>query len=86
MGKLDLAYEHFLRAARADLGDIRGNASDGIHIASAGGLWQAVAFGFAGLRITESGPTFNPKLPSHWQRLAFNIVYRGERVRFEFKK
>ncbi|HWQ83358.1 MAG TPA: glycoside hydrolase family 65 protein, partial [Anaerolineales bacterium] len=47
-GSLDSAYENFLRAARADLEDVRGNAADGIHGASAGGLWQAVVFGFAG--------------------------------------
>ena len=35
------AYTHFMRAARADLFDVRGNAGDGIHGASAGGLWQA---------------------------------------------
>ena len=35
--------------ARADLRDIRGNAGDGIHAASAGGTWQTVVFGFAGL-------------------------------------
>jgi trehalose/maltose hydrolase-like predicted phosphorylase len=33
------AYEHFMRAARADLFDVRGNAGDGIHGASAGGIW-----------------------------------------------
>jgi len=52
VGKPDDAYEHFIRAARADLRDARGNASDGIHGASAGGTWQAVVFGFAGLRVT----------------------------------
>ena len=48
-----VGYQHFLRAARADLLDVRHNAGDGIHGASAGGLWQAVVFGFGGLRITD---------------------------------
>jgi kojibiose phosphorylase len=74
----DLAYEHFMRAARADLQDIRGNAGDGIHAASAGGLWQAIAFGFAGLRITEDGYMLKPNLPSHWKRLSFKFVHREE--------
>ncbi|MGB8984890.1 MAG: glycoside hydrolase family 65 protein, partial [Anaerolineales bacterium] len=51
VGKPDDAYEHFIRAVRADLRDVRGNAGDGIHAASAGGTWQAVVFGFGGLRI-----------------------------------
>ena len=37
VGKPEEAYEHFIRAARADLRDARGNAGDGIHAASAGG-------------------------------------------------
>lgn len=78
MDRPDEAYEHFMLAARADLRDIRGNAGDGIHAASAGGLWQAVVFGFAGLRLTDDGLTLRPRLPEHWQRVQFSIRYRGE--------
>jgi kojibiose phosphorylase len=77
MGQPEEAYEHFMLAARADLYDVRGNAGDGIHAASAGGLWQALVFGFAGLRLTDDGPTVRPVLPGHWRRLAFRIRYRG---------
>lgn len=86
MGQPDLAYEHFMRAARADLLNVRGNAHDGIHAASAGGLWEAVVFGFAGMRLTADGPVFNPQLPSHWQRIAFNVVYHGKRERVELTR
>jgi kojibiose phosphorylase len=55
VGRPDDAYEHFIRAARADLRDVRGNAGDGIHGASAGGTWQAIVFGFAGLRVHADG-------------------------------
>ncbi len=74
----DLAYEHFMHAARADLQDIRGNAGDGIHAASAGGLWQALVFGFAGLQLTSDDHTVTPRLPSHWNRLSFSFCHRGE--------
>jgi trehalose/maltose hydrolase-like predicted phosphorylase len=80
MGQPEEAYEHFIRAARADLRDVRGNAGDGIHAASAGGSWQAVVFGFGGLRLTGQGWTTRPCLPAHWQRLTFRFVYRGEPV------
>lgn len=73
------AYEHYMLAARADLLDVRGNANDGIHAASAGGLWQAIAFGFAGLRLTDDGYTLAPRLPSHWQRIAFSFYHKGQR-------
>jgi kojibiose phosphorylase len=78
MDRPEEAYEHFLRAARADLYDVRGNAGDGIHGASAGGLWQAVVFGFGGLRLSGDGWRVEPRLPPHWKRLAFKFVYRGE--------
>ena len=78
VGRCDDGYQHFLRAARADLLDVRHNAGDGIHGASAGGLWQAVVFGFAGLKITDEGWTTNPSLPDGWTRLAFKFYYRGK--------
>lgn len=85
MNEVDAAYEHFMRAARADLQDVRGNARDGIHAASAGGLWQALAFGFAGLRLADDGVTVRPCLPPHWQRLAFTIRHRGRRYRIDIR-
>ena len=86
MDKPDEAYEHFMLAAKADLYDVRGNAGDGIHAASAGGIWQALAFGFAGLRLGDQGVTLNPRLPSHWTRLAFNVRIHGETERIDIRK
>lgn len=80
LGSQEHAYENFIRAARADLEDVRGNAGDGIHGASAGGLWQAVVFGFAGLQVQDDGWTITPNLPAHWKRLAFKFDWRGEEV------
>jgi kojibiose phosphorylase len=79
MGEVGEAYEHFIRAARADLRDVRGNAGDGIHAASAGGAWQAVVFGFGGLRVRPDGVwETHPRLPAHWQSLTFRFMLRGE--------
>jgi trehalose/maltose hydrolase-like predicted phosphorylase len=78
VGKPDDAYEHFIRAARADLFDVRKNAGDGIHAASAGGIWQAAVFGFGGLRLTDAGWEVRPRLPKHWKRLAFRFIFHGE--------
>ncbi|MEA5592880.1 beta-phosphoglucomutase [Rivularia sp. UHCC 0363] len=72
------AYTHFMRAALVDLDNVRGNATQGIHSASAGGVWQAVVFGFAGIRITENGITTNPNLPSHWKRLKFRLKWQNQ--------
>jgi kojibiose phosphorylase len=79
VGDVEAAYQHFIRAARADLRDVRGNAGDGIHAASAGGIWQAVAFGFGGLRVYPDGRwETHPRLPRHWKKLTFRFTLRGE--------
>jgi beta-phosphoglucomutase len=86
MNQPEVAYKHFMRAARADLLDIRGNAAEGIHAASAGGMWEAVVFGFAGLNLTSEGLLISPRLPSHWKRVRFNILYQGECKQFDIGK
>ena len=90
LGYMQNAYENFRRAAQADLKDVRGNAGDGIHGASAGGLWQIAVFGFAGLKIGEQGWSIDPKLPDGWTRLAFTFWYHGKEesvdIRAEDKK
>jgi kojibiose phosphorylase len=71
------AYEHFMWAALIDLKNTFGNTEDGIHAASAGGVWQAVIFGFGGIQLTENGPVATPHLPPNWTRLKFKLNWRG---------
>jgi beta-phosphoglucomutase len=71
------AYEHFMRAALIDLKNTFGNSEDGIHAASAGGVWQALVFGFGGIQLTEHGPVATPHLPPNWTRLKFKLNWRG---------
>ena len=78
IGRRGEAYQHFLRAAKADLYDVRGNIKDGIHAASLGGVWQAVVFGFAGLRINQDGWSVHPKLPEGWRSVEFSFYHKGE--------
>ncbi len=80
MGHAEEAYSSFMRAARVDLDDLRGNTGDGIHGASAGGVWQAVIFGFAGLKVSQDGWTLTSNMPAHWKRLAFKFVWKGEEI------
>jgi trehalose/maltose hydrolase-like predicted phosphorylase len=83
MGDIEKAYELFMLAGSADLRDVRGNAGDGIHAASAGGLWQAAVFGFAGLRFMGDRWEVKPRLPSHWKRLAFRFYWKGQPVQID---
>jgi kojibiose phosphorylase len=79
MGQIDTAYEHFHRAVLTDLTDVRGNTGEGVHGASMGALWQAVVFGFAGLRIADGSFSISPRLPDHWKRLKFHFYLHGKR-------
>lgn len=78
VGQLETAYERFMQALMVDLEDSRGNTRDGIHGASAGGIWQAVVFGFGGIKFTDNGPVAHPHLPPGWSRLKFQLNWRGQ--------
>lgn len=79
------AYERFMQAALVDLEDTRRNAKEGIHAASAGGVWQALVFGFAGIRINDTYPQAKPHLPKGWTRLKFKLQWRGEWYEFDLR-
>lgn len=85
LNSLDEAYEHFMRSALVDLTDVRGNAAEGIHGASTGGVWQAVVFGFGGLRFTEAGPVAEARLPEGWTRLKFQVQWQGKPYDFDLR-
>jgi trehalose/maltose hydrolase-like predicted phosphorylase len=76
-------YGPFMQAALVDLEDSRHNAGEGIHAASAGGVWQAVVFGFGGIELGADGPVAKPHLPPTWTRLKFNIHWRGKWYEFD---
>jgi alpha,alpha-trehalose phosphorylase len=85
VGYEDKAMEYFLEAVLVDLGDIAGNVIDGIHIASAGGVWMALAYGFAGMRDYDGGLGFHPRLPSQWSRLRFRVAWRERLIEVEMR-
>ncbi len=84
-GDVAAAYQHFIHSARTDLQDVRGNTHEGIHAATAGGVWQAVVFGFGGIRLTENGLTATPRLPQGWSRLRFRLYYHGRPYDFDLR-
>jgi trehalose/maltose hydrolase-like predicted phosphorylase len=72
-----LAQRYLKQASEIDLGNNMGNAAGGVHAAALGGLWQAIVFGFAGVRLQADGLSFDPQLLPHWRRLAFPLQWRG---------
>lgn len=49
----------------------------GIQAASLGALWQAMALGFGGVRISDDGLVIDPHLYTTWRSMSFKIRYRG---------
>jgi alpha,alpha-trehalose phosphorylase len=77
VGEMRTAEEYFVDAVSVDLADLAGNLRDGIHIASAGGTWMALVYGFAGMRDRNEHLSFRPTLPSRTSRLRFRLRWRG---------
>ena len=85
VGYRDLALRYFYNALFVDLADLHGNTSDGVHVASTGGVWNILAYGFGGMRDYNGTITFDPRLPESWAGLTFQITLRGTRVRWTLR-
>ncbi|HVB25531.1 MAG TPA: glycosyl hydrolase family 65 protein [Ktedonobacteraceae bacterium] len=83
VGQLQLAYDYLGEAALIDLHDLHHNVKDGVHIASLAGAWTALVAGFGGMRLQNGSLSFGPRLPDALKRLAFHIIYHGNRLRVE---
>ena len=83
VGQLQLAYDYLGEAAFMDLHDLEQNVRDGVHMASLAGAWTALVAGFGGMRLQNNLLSFAPRLPDALVRLAFQIQYRGSRLRIE---
>jgi alpha,alpha-trehalose phosphorylase len=83
LGYSEKAYNYFIETARLDLDNTHGNTKDGLHMANMGGTWMALLFGFAGLRIKESGLRLHPILPKQWKGYTFPLRYRGNSLKVE---
>jgi alpha,alpha-trehalose phosphorylase len=81
VGEEQAALDYFRFALLMDLADIAGNTSDGVHIASAAGVWKALVFGFGGMREYDGAMSITPHLPAKWDSLAFSLRFRGRRLR-----
>lgn len=77
VGYQDLAKEYFEQSLFVDLGDLHHNAADGVHVASAGGVWTALVSGFGGMRDHGGELSFDPRLPVDWPSLSYPLQWRG---------
>jgi len=85
VGDLDDALAYFHLAGGVDLDNRMGNAADGVHIATMGGLWQAAVFGFGGVRADGDAVRIDPRIPPSWPGLIFPVRWRGTRISVEVR-
>ena len=82
LGRVDEAYELFLRGATVDLlADAHvapgGTFIGGIHVAACGAAWQVAVLGFGGVHVREDHVEVAPRLPDGWDSLRFGLTVRG---------
>jgi maltose phosphorylase len=77
LGRVEKAYELYLRTARLDLDDYNHEVYQGLHITSMAGTWMTVVEGFGGLRFRDGLLKLNPVIPDKWNSYVFRIFFRG---------
>ncbi len=83
VGYHEAALHYFHESLYVDLMNLHGNTVDGLHIASTGGVWSALVFGFGGMRDHGGLLSFDPRLPASWPSLRFRFCWQGARVLVE---
>jgi alpha,alpha-trehalose phosphorylase len=86
IGDMDKAIRYGMAALLMDLADIGGNVKDGCHIASMGGTWMTLTYGFGGMRDDDGTLSFWPRrAPEENAILRFPVTYRGQRLEVEIR-
>lgn len=83
VGYRELAGHYFLSSLYVDLANLHGNTSDGVHVASTGGIWATLVNGFAGMRDDDGRISFDPRLPAEWNGISFRLHQGGARFLVE---
>ena len=80
-GLMDKAIEYGMAALLMDLADAGGNVKDGCHIASMGGTWMMLTYGFGGMRDDNGTLSFWPRrAPEENAKLAFHLTWRDQKL------
>jgi trehalose/maltose hydrolase-like predicted phosphorylase len=84
-GRLDMAMAALYIASRLDLDDLTGTTAGGLHLATMGSVWQAIVFGFAGIRPANGVLHLDPRVPEAWGTLELRLRFHGSRVRIHME-
>jgi kojibiose phosphorylase len=90
LGRAEEAYNYFENSAFIDLMSTNkavsgGTFIGGVHTAAAGGIWQLIVNGFAGMKINREGLSFKPILPEEWEVVEFKLNYKGNKLKISLK-
>jgi len=84
IGNMEKAIRYGIAALLMDLADVGGNVKDGCHIASMGGTWMMLTYGFGGMRDDDGTLSFWPRrAPEDNAILRFPLTYRGQMLEVE---
>lgn len=83
LGRMEQAYEFYLRTSRLDLDDYNKEVEEGCHITSMAGTWLSIVEGFGGMRVKDNQLHFAPKIPSQWEAYSFKINFRNHIVKVQ---
>jgi alpha,alpha-trehalose phosphorylase len=84
IGDMEKAIRYGMAALLMDLADVGGNVKDGCHIASMGGTWMMLTYGFGGMRDHDGTLSFWPRrAPEENAILRFPLAYRGQMLDVE---
>lgn len=81
IGLLEDAEHYWKQSLWLDLSNGMDNSMLGVHAATMGGTWQALFFGFLGVRFTDDGPQIDARagrrLPAGCESLEATLAWRG---------
>ena len=83
LGKMEQAYNFYLRTSRLDLDDYNNEVKEGCHITSMAGTWMSIVEGFGGMRIVNDQLCFTPQIPDQWEAYSFKVNFRNKIVKIE---
>ena len=81
LGRMDQAYEFYLRTSRLDLDDYNHEVEEGLHITSMAGTWMSIVEGFGGMRVVNNMLSFEPKIPKQWNAFSFKVNFRNQIIK-----
>ncbi|MCW5520599.1 glycoside hydrolase family 65 protein [Aureitalea sp. L0-47] len=86
LGRMEKAYEFYLRTSRLDLDDYNKEVEEGCHITSMAGTWLSIVEGFGGMRVRNDRLEFHPRIPDHWDAFAFKVNFRGQTLKVKVSR